>query len=593
MSNLVTDYATVARNVDGGEHDEHDFIIVGGGTAGCVLAARLSERPDIRVLVIEAGQSGRTLFESRAPAGFAELFRGPHDYSFYTVPQQHAANKKKFWPRARLLGGCMAHYGAPSDYDEFASIVGDDSWSWKNFETYFRKFENYTPDPRFPHVDASLRGSHGPVTVGYHAHIWEASPLFIEASINAGVPFNPDFTTSNGTLGTNKIMTYIDGRHERVSAEAAYLTPDVLARPNLKVVTLARVTRIIFDSSSGTPRAVAVEFANEKQHAPRFRVCHPSMLHSGGAVHTPQILMLSGVGPASILNKHNIPVLVDSPGVGANLLDHPMFALRLKDKLGISFNFTKPYDLTSTFKFVKALTQYKIFGTGPFSSNIGEAVAFFRTDDQKLFPPAEFNNDIEDSTSGPNAPDIELIIVPAAVDDSNLSLETGLHAYSVVTTILRPTSVGSIQLDSADPWDHPIIDPNYLATQHDLDVMIRGVRGAYKIAHTAPLTNVTDVGSTHPLLDHHFDRLSDKELGEIIRNRVETLYHPFGTCTMGKAEDPAAVLDTQLRVRGALGLRVCDASVYPKLVSGHTTAPVLAAAEKLADIIKAEYPATV
>ncbi|KAG2112162.1 hypothetical protein BD769DRAFT_1630207 [Suillus cothurnatus] len=507
---LITDYAKVAKKVndDGVEFDAWDFIIVGGGTAGCVLAS---------LLLIEAGGSSKNVPLSKTPAAFAKLMRSQWDYHLYTEPQRHAGNKKKFWPRGSAMNAMIAQYGAPSDFDEWAEISGDQSW-------YIRKFEKYTPDPRFPHV-------------GYNTHLWPGCKAFIEASINAGIPFSPDFCTTKGTKGTNKAMTYIDSKSTRVTTESAYLTDNVLARPNLKVVTHARVSKVLFDTSSGTPRATGVEFASKSRMnkvGPMFRArAIKEVIVSGGAIHSPQILMLSGIGPAAQLLRHNIPVVLDVPSVGANLMDHPSVSLRFRDKTG---------------------------------TYIGESVAFFRSDDQVLFPPAEYNNDLEDASSGPDAPDLEILMCAGAVHSHNIPLNdyyliTVSHRFYTSNSTdtfcaVSPTSKGSLLLKSADPWDDPLMDPSYLETKHDVEVLARGVRAAFKIAHTAPMTSITD-------------------LADVVRDRVETVYHPIGTCSMGDG--------------GVVDSEVCDASVFPKLVSGHPTGAVIATAEKLADVIKAHY----
>ncbi|KAI6042563.1 hypothetical protein EDC04DRAFT_2968509 [Pisolithus marmoratus] len=490
-----------------------------------------------------------------------------------------------------------AHYGAPSDFDEFAEIVGDNSWSWENLKQYFLKFETYYPDPRFPNVDVSQRGSSGPVNIGYSVYTWKGSKMFIDACINAGIPFNPDFNTSNGTIGVNKTVTSssqcLTSTVVVCECQLKPRTSLLLSLPVQILRSLPKLVLLRFSSTpstpNGNPRAVGVEFSPfaQKGVGKRFSArARKEVIVCCGTVHTPQLLMLSGIGPATHLTEHNIPVIVDHPGVGSNLSDHAMLPMRLAEKPGTSLGYLQPSDLHTKFKLWRDLLEYKLRGTGPLSSNLVEGAAFCRSDDPVLFPEYRHHS-VQDSTSGPGSPDLELVTM-AVVNYTDRSRSTGSR-FIFLPMLLRPTSVGTIRLTSADPWDDPLIDPNYLSTQHDIDVFVRGVRLAVKIAHTPPLSDLTDSTDDDPNLDHHFGRLSDEELQKIIRSRVESVYHPVGTCAMGREGVATTVLDPQMRVRGVSGLRVCDASILPKLVSGHTTGVVIAAAEKLADTIKAEY----
>ncbi|KAJ6512917.1 GMC oxidoreductase-domain-containing protein [Mycena sanguinolenta] len=571
---------------------EYDVIIVGGGTTGCALAARLSEDPSIRVLLLEAGGSGSALFQSRIPSGYGALFWTKHVYGFRTEPQMHAKSQKRFFPRAKLLGGCssinaqMAQYGAPADFDEWATLTGDESWSWKNLRRYFTKFEKYTRDAAYPAVNASERGSAGPVRVGYFNTVSEHSKAFLRACEQVGIPLVGDFNGPDGTMGASRVLTYVDSKGQRVSSETAYLTKDVLARPNLKVAIHAQVTRVIFDQVDGATRAVGVEFANSP-NGPRYKArARKEVVLSAGAIHSPHILMLSGVGPASRLKAYGIPVVLDAPGVGANLVDHPVVDLYLKDKKNDSVRVLKPTSLAQILQLFRALGEYHMFGTGKLATNFGESAAFVRTDDPILFPTAEFSQKLEDSTSGPGSPDLELFCTPMAYKEHG-AIMFDMHTFALHCYLVRPTSRGAVLLTSADPWALPSIDPNYLQKPDDLEKLVRGFRLLLKIAHAKAMDEYVDHSDTNPDLDHSTHLKTDEEIRDLVRERVETVYHPASTCRMAPAEQ-GGVVDSRLRVYDIRGLRVCDASIFPWIISGHTAGGCFAIAEKLADEMKAE-----
>ena len=538
-------------------HKPFDFIIIGAGSAGCVLANRLSEDPACRVLLVEAGPRDSHPF-IHMPAGLAKLVgKKGVNWNYDTAPEPNLDGRTLWWPRGKVLGGsssinamCYVR-GVPADYDEWAA-AGATGWNWASALPYFKRSEGNTrvlQDAGAEREFEALHGRDGPLGVSDLRYSNPLSHAFIEAGQQAGFGHNTDFNGAQQQGVGLYQVTQRDGA--RCSSATAYLSPEVKARPNLVIHTRALVNRITFQS--GRANGVTYAMLGRAFHQEATR----EVILCGGAINSPQLLMLSGLGPADELARHRIPVVAALPGVGRNLQDHLDICTLQHCRPGVS------YDRASE---VKMAFDYYLRGhRGPGSSNIAEAGGFVRS---RLAPDQRA--------------DIQFHFVPAMLDDHGRQRLPG-DGYTLHACFLRPRSRGRITLATNRASDKPRIEANYLsdADGFDLAMMVE----CAKVAREVFAQRAFDAYRGAPIFPARSD-LNDAELVEFIRAKAETVYHPAGTCRMGSDED--AVVDPQLRVRGVDGLRVVDASVMPTLIGGNTNAPTIMIAERAADFIK-EY----
>lgn len=524
---------------------EFDYVIVGAGSAGCVLANRLSADGKHSVLLLEAGPKDKNIW-IHVPLGYGKLFKEKTvNWMYQTEPEPGLGGRQVFQPRGKVLGGSSSINGLlyvrgqHEDYDRWRQH-GNAGWGYEDVLPYFKKAENQQRGPDAYH------GVGGPLPVSDWRHADPLSEAFVKAAVETGIPYNPDFNgASQEGAGFFQTTTR---RGWRASTAVAYLRP-AMRRPNLHVETAALAQRVVFDGR----RAVGVEF---RQHGRvRQARARKEVLLSSGAYNSPQLLQLSGVGPGELLKRHGIDVVLDAQGVGNDLQDHMQVRIVMRCAQKVTLNDV----VGSPLRQVWAGLHYAARRRGPLTIAAGTSGAFFKTNPRLA------------------SPDIQIHFIPFSTD----KMGEKLHAFSGFTAHVcqvRPESRGSLRIRSADPAAPPEIRINYLATETDRAAFIDGLKILRKIL-AAPALKTYCAGEVYP--GPHVT--SDEDLLEFCRQNGSTVYHPTSTCRMGN--DALAVVDQRLRLRGIEALRVVDASIMPDLVSGNTNAPTIMIAEKASDMI--------
>jgi choline dehydrogenase len=530
------------------EFGSFDHIVVGAGSAGCAVAARLSEDPARRVLLIESGPPDRN-FWIHLPIGYYRTIVDPRvSRTFQTEPEPELDGRRINWPRGRVLGGSSSINGLAwvrgqaADFDHWRQL-GNEGWSFADVLPFFKRLE------RYPGGDPELRGRDGPLAVSDPRHRMELLDAFVEAAVAAGIPRNPDY---NGAVqdGVGYFQLSLDGRR-RCSAARAYLGP-ARGRANLAILTGARTRRILLEDG----RAAGIAF--ERGAGEELARAAGDIVLCAGAINSPQLLMVSGIGPADMLRAAGVEPVLDLPGVGMNLQDHLQIRAVYRCPRPITLNDVG----NSLVRRVLAGLEWLLRGTGPLTVGAGVVALFWRTREEVA------------------TPDVQFHVIPFSADKPGATLHP-FSGFTVSVCQLRPESRGSIAIRSPDAADEPVIRANYLATETDRRTMVDGLRLIRRVMAQEPIRAfVEQEVMPGPGCDGAQDLLA------YIRAKATTIFHPCGTCRMGPEGEVMAVVDPRLRVRGLRGLRVADASIMPTVVSGNTNAPTIMIGEKAAAMIR-------